>query len=201
MSAEELPEGHEDLYEHQSPARWEAMLADLRRRYGPVEVPPCCVCGGRLGVQSIGGGPTVWACDGFASAEERERTGDRYAEGRSPADEHYSRSRWEDHYRGGDSRVIAVLERLAAVEARLSGALAQLQLVEEAIGPAWVAQAPSLAVAIQAKTRWLERLTTSDPSTDVLDVDGDGELIAARVVGEIVEEGLALTEPTGSEEG
>lgn len=109
----ELPEGQENQFEHQTPARWAAMLAELREQYGPVEVPPCRVCGGRLSIQSIGMGPTVWACDGYASEEER---GQRYAQGRRPADDHYSRSRWEDHARGGDSRVIAVLDRLAAVE-------------------------------------------------------------------------------------
>ena len=78
---------------------------DLTRRYGPVEVPTCRVCGGELSVQSVGtGGPTVWGCSGTDDDG-------RLLPDRRMADEHYSRSRWEDYRQGGDELVMELLRR------------------------------------------------------------------------------------------
>lgn len=72
----------------------EEIVRALTSRYGPVTPPPCRVCGGTLSPQSIGSGPTVWGCDV------------------RPYDpDHYSRSRWDDHRRGGDDVVIEAVRR------------------------------------------------------------------------------------------
>lgn len=80
------------------------ILDELKERYKPTEIPPCRVCGGKLSIQSIGLGPTVWACDRF------DEDGNRI-KGRKPADEHYSKSRIEDHRGGGDDLVIELIRR------------------------------------------------------------------------------------------
>ena len=86
------------------------LLGELTRRYAPSEIPPCRVCGKPLAVQSIGGGPTGWACSGQEpDPENPERW--RWAEGRRPADEHYLRSQWKDHRQGGDELVMELVRR------------------------------------------------------------------------------------------
>ena len=79
----------------------------LRERYTEETVPPCRVCGSPLSVQRCGGGePTIWACDGID-----ENGSDKLVckEGRSFADDHYTKSRFTQ-YRMGDSDVLAACD-------------------------------------------------------------------------------------------
>lgn len=81
------------------------LLAELRRRYAPSDIPPCRVCGGELSLQSIGGGePTVWACSG-------QNEDGSWLPGRRIADDHYSRSRYVDRRQGGDEVVMELIRR------------------------------------------------------------------------------------------
>jgi hypothetical protein len=83
----------------------------LHRRYTPTPVPPCCVCGGKLSMQSIGGGrPTGYACVG------RDDDGN-WLEGRSVADYHYTLSCWDDHGHGGDGAVMELVRRYGVEKA------------------------------------------------------------------------------------
>ena len=103
-------------------AEWtDAEIAEhITDRFAPVEVPPCRVCGSALSIASAGGGPTVWACGGMEpDPADPERY--RYAEGRTPADEHYSRSRWEDRRCGGDPAVMELLRRAETLRAHAAG--------------------------------------------------------------------------------
>lgn len=78
----------------------------LRKRYTEETVPPCRVCGAPLSVQRCGGGePTIWACDGLSESG----SGMVHKEGRSFADEHYTKSRFTQ-YRVGDSDVLAACD-------------------------------------------------------------------------------------------
>lgn len=87
------------------------LIASLAERYRPSEPPPCRVCGAALSIQAIGGGePTVWACAGYEDDPERQKIA-RYKADRSPADEHYERSRWIDRRQGGDSLVMELIKR------------------------------------------------------------------------------------------
>ena len=100
-----------DLAEHPSMTTAEISEAAqaLVNSYTPDPVPPCRVCGGKLSIQAIGGGrPTVYACSG---SYEDENGAIRRSEGRSPADEHYSNSRWEQ-YRHGNRLVLNILREL-----------------------------------------------------------------------------------------
>ena len=88
-------------------------IARLRQRYTPPAIPPCRVCGGPLSIGAVGGGqPTVWACSGQEADPDHPGRLRRQL-GRGVADEHYSRSRWEDRSQGGDSDVIALLDALS----------------------------------------------------------------------------------------
>lgn len=80
------------------------LLSELEGRYKPTEVPPCRVCGGKLSIQAIGSGPTVWGCSGL------DENG-KLTPGRRLADAHYSQSTFEDCRRGGDSAVIELIRR------------------------------------------------------------------------------------------
>lgn len=85
----------------------------LLERYKPPTIPPCRVCGGALSIQSCGGGhPTAWACSGIEDDPERSKK-HRYKVGRKPADEHYSRSRFEDLRQGGDDHVLELIARFS----------------------------------------------------------------------------------------
>jgi hypothetical protein len=85
----------------------EELLAELHRSYDEPTIPPCRLCGAELGLASMGSGQaTVYACDG------RNEDGS-WKPGRSAADEHYSRSQYEDLKSGGDERVIEALRRWA----------------------------------------------------------------------------------------
>lgn len=88
------------------------LLAELTASYGPVEVPPCRVCGAALGLASAGAGPTVWACSG-REPDPADPKRLRWSADRAPADEHYSRSRWEDNRCGGDERVMDLVRRFS----------------------------------------------------------------------------------------
>ena len=82
-------------------------IADMRALYGPIEVPPCRICGGPMTIGSVGGGPTVWRCNVLNVSREQ---------GRRPTEAewaHYGDSEWRDHRCGGDSRVIRALNALA----------------------------------------------------------------------------------------
>lgn len=81
------------------------LLAELEQTYAATVVPPCRVCGGELSIQSIGGGmPTIWRCQGLDEDGKRQ-------EGRRIADEHYSKSTFEDRRAGGDSAVLELARR------------------------------------------------------------------------------------------
>jgi len=74
----------------------EELVTILGANHARSEVPPCRVCGKPLTIQSCGGGrPTGWGCSGMEDDPEREGHS-RMAEGRTLADEHYSRSTFED---------------------------------------------------------------------------------------------------------
>lgn len=102
-------------------ARLETDVLDvLRKRYAKPEIPPCCVCGAALSIQACGGGrPTVWACSGRVEDVDGKL---RFADGRRPADEHYSRSRYEDYARGGDADVLALCDEVERLRAMLDTA-------------------------------------------------------------------------------
>ena len=88
---------------------------ELRAYYGPVEVPPCRLCGAPLTIGSIGGGKaTKWAC----SAADFKTMGKDWLD-------HYSKSRWTDYRRGGDERVIAALDALDATRAQVAASQAE----------------------------------------------------------------------------
>lgn len=103
------------------PSDWpdEDLVEVILDRYAPSEVPPCRVCGRPLTISSIGGGePTRWGCSGLIPDPDNPGTPDKsgkmiWAEGRTVADEHYSKSIWEDRRRGGDEVVIELLGRYA----------------------------------------------------------------------------------------
>ncbi len=103
---------------NQPPALSSEIIDDLRNRYGEPEIPKCNICGGELSVQRAGGGSaTIWACSGMID----DPTGERnwvYAKGRSMADDHYTRSRWTDYRRGGDSDVIDLINAYQALAAQ-----------------------------------------------------------------------------------
>ncbi len=84
----------------------EKLLDRLRHSYTASPIPPCRICGGKLEVQSIGGGQsTKWACP-------------------KPADVTYGD--WSDHYAGssfiqnrdGDSDVLALVELIETLVGR-----------------------------------------------------------------------------------
>jgi len=81
-------------------------LKEMRERYAPPADPVCPVCQEPMGIVSMGGGPTIFACDGRL-VEDDVLVG--WAEGRSPNDDHYSRSRTVV-YRLGNSDVIALID-------------------------------------------------------------------------------------------
>jgi hypothetical protein len=88
------------------PSDWTAaeLISQLTERYQPSKIPPCSVCGGKMGIVAAGGGePTAYACTG------RDKDGNTLP-GRSMADEHYSQSRYLDR-RHGDSAVIELIRR------------------------------------------------------------------------------------------
>ncbi|WP_439412865.1 ead/Ea22-like family protein [Enterobacter ludwigii] len=94
------------------------ILAELRKRYTPPEIPKCSICGGELSIQRCGGGePTVYACDGYEADPENPGMV-RRAAGRDIADKHYEESRYIDWIKGGDSDVVALLDELEAAEKR-----------------------------------------------------------------------------------
>lgn len=117
-------------------ARWDTPVAEwplewvtdhLRGTYGPVEVPPCRVCGRALSIASMGSGEaTKYACSG--REPDPDRPGEtRWTEGRTPADEHYGQSQWRDNRNGGDEVVMELLRRYETAtptaEAQLRAAL------------------------------------------------------------------------------
>lgn len=116
-----------------APSTWSAddLTAVLTHRYAPTIIPPCHICGAELSMQSVGGGrPTAWACDG------REWDADgawKWKEGRTPADDHYNESRFEDTRRGGDEFVMEAVRRLGVVE-KLARLLAERQWSPNDIG-------------------------------------------------------------------
>jgi hypothetical protein len=82
-------------------------VARLRKRYTAETVPPCPVCGEPLSIQAAGGGSITWGC------VKRD-------DGKSPLDDHYERSRWQQ-FRTGDSDVIALLDRLQSLSLPVAG--------------------------------------------------------------------------------
>lgn len=86
------------------------LAAFLEDRYTAEEIPPCCVCGGPLSIQRAGGGErTVWACSGYE--DDPDNPGHvRRQPGRGVADEHYSKSRWEQ-MKSGDQWVLELVRR------------------------------------------------------------------------------------------
>lgn len=88
----------------------DALLRELEERYSRPEIPPCSVCGDELTMAASGPGPAVFACSGMeADPDNPDRV--RYKEGRSVADDHYSKSRIEVPNLG-DSRVLALIEEV-----------------------------------------------------------------------------------------
>lgn len=84
----------------------EELLALVQAKHTAEPVPPCSLCGAKLTISSAGGGrATVWACDGL-----EEGPGVVWKPGRTPADEHYARSRFTQ-FRSGDSHVLELVKR------------------------------------------------------------------------------------------
>lgn len=76
------------------------LLDALRKRYTPLPVPPCRVCGKALNMASAGGGGApMYAC---GAAKHADGTADL---------EHYERSQHK-HLHSGDDEVIAALDAL-----------------------------------------------------------------------------------------
>lgn len=91
------------------------LLAEIRERYEPTEVPPCRVCGEALSLQQCGGGePSVWACAGHTYGEDGRITGRR--PGRRIADQHFSDSEVVDYRRGGDEAVMELVKRFSKTQ-------------------------------------------------------------------------------------
>ena len=80
------------------------LIAVVRKRYTAEPVPPCPVCGEPLSLQAAGRGTITWGCT------KRDA-------GKSRLDDHYARSRFEQH-RTGDDDVLALLDRLEAFHAK-----------------------------------------------------------------------------------
>ena len=94
------------------------LCEQLFDRYKETAVPPCRLCGRALSLQAFGNGPSVWACTGQEDdPEDSERL--RYLPGRKLADEHYSKSRFEDHRQGGDQLVVELIYRALGGQDRL----------------------------------------------------------------------------------
>ncbi|WP_455233474.1 hypothetical protein [Geopseudomonas aromaticivorans] len=78
-------------------------LDALEAEFTPVPLPPCSVCGAKLGIVEIGGGrPTIYAC----TSTEIDR-------------QHYSASRYR-HTGAGDSRVVSLIQRVRQLEEALA---------------------------------------------------------------------------------
>lgn len=87
------------------------IVTALVKRYRESVIPPCRVCGGKLSLQSVGGGrPTVWGC-GMYEDDPDNPDRCRPKPGRSIADEHYSQSEYVDYRQGGDDVVIEAIRR------------------------------------------------------------------------------------------
>lgn len=86
------------------------LVSMLMYRYQPSKIPPCCVCGKEMDCVGAGRGPTVYACTGQIPDPKNPGRWIWDPE-RQPADEHYSRSRFEDHRQGGDDQVIHLIGR------------------------------------------------------------------------------------------
>lgn len=99
---------HEPVPDEETRAGFD--LGVLRHNYTPETIPPCRVCGEPLSIASLGGGPTVYACDGMED-DPNEPGHLLWKPGRTPADEHYSQSRYIA-YRDGDRRVLALIDEL-----------------------------------------------------------------------------------------
>ena len=85
------------------------LLEAIESSYYPAEIPSCHICGGKLSIASIGGGPTIWACT--PTEDDVDENGKWvFKPGRSVVDDHYSKSRWQQ-YRHGDSRVMELVKR------------------------------------------------------------------------------------------
>lgn len=86
----------------------EQLIGLLDNRYKPSVIPPCSVCGSKLGIASIGGGEaTRYAC--------------KKAQGKDGMDwAHYRMSGYSDYRRGGDSDVIQLIKRYVRVKAKKS---------------------------------------------------------------------------------
>jgi hypothetical protein len=104
---ERLPDTDDDL------------LAELRKRYEPTDIPPCRVCGGELSLQAFGGGePHRWACDGFKHDAEGNPAG--LKPGRRCADDHYLQSEFVDRRQDGDAAVVELVERYTELRSLLA---------------------------------------------------------------------------------
>ncbi|MFI7812987.1 ead/Ea22-like family protein [Citrobacter werkmanii] len=93
----------------------------LRKRYMPLEVPACAICGGKLTKLNGGLENHVYACTGAIYDE----TGVTMKEGRVLGDSHSALSRWTDPNNGGDLEVIALLSQLEAEQQRADAAEAK----------------------------------------------------------------------------
>ncbi len=105
-------------------ATWtdEELVDELTNAHAPTVIPPCCVCGGKLSVGSIGGGrPTIYACAAVEDDPERpglcrRKAGREYGRTQEERDEenkHYDASRFED-VRHTNERVRELLRRFSA---------------------------------------------------------------------------------------
>jgi len=84
------------------------LLELVRMQHTADEIPACRICGETLWIVRSGGG-RVWACSGLE--DDPENAGRlRRRIGRSEADDHYARSKWEQ-YRHTDPFVLELAIR------------------------------------------------------------------------------------------
>jgi hypothetical protein len=133
----------------------------LTDRYSPDPIPPCRLCGAELSIQSMGSGPTVYNCDG--REPDPDHPGHlRWKEGRTPADEHYVRSEYEDCKRGGDEDVLEAVRRLKATADDEAVAEVYLGAANKVLGDASV----EADHALRSAEGLLESLCTDTPKAD-----------------------------------
>lgn len=87
------------------------LLAELRQRYRPVDVPKCRVCGAEMTIARMSCFKTLYACSGATYDD----TGCHYAPGRSLADDHYANSQ-QTVVDIGDNDVLAMVDELERLQ-------------------------------------------------------------------------------------